>query len=100
MDMASDPPLDLAIEADATSKTTLEAYAALEVPKVWIYDNGKLTVYRLKNGDYQQSIESAVFPSMPMAEFIPSLVAQAFTTGTSPMLRGLRQQLQSAESAL
>lgn len=34
MDMTKDPPLDLAIETDVTSKTTLEAYAALHVPEV------------------------------------------------------------------
>ncbi|GEM_PF-3088558 len=100
MDMASDPPPDLAIEADVTSKTTLEAYAILEVPDVWICNNGKLTVYRLDHDDYQQSTESTVFPNMPMAELSPRLVTQAFATGTSTMRRDLRQQLQSGEIAL
>lgn len=97
MDMASDPPPDLAIEADVTSKTTLDAYAILEVPEVWIYDNGKLTIYLLDDGDYQGSTESAVFPNLAIAELIPRLVAQAFATGTSTMLRNLRQQLRSGE---
>jgi Uma2 family endonuclease len=99
MDMASDPPPDLAIEADVTSKTTLDAYAILEVPEVWIYDNGKLTIYLLDNGDYRRSTESVVLPSFQIAELIPRLVAQAFATGTSTMLRNLRQQLQSGELA-
>ncbi len=47
IDMEKDPPPDLAIEADVTSKTTLEAYATLQVPEVWIYDNGNLTIYLL-----------------------------------------------------
>ncbi len=100
MDMASDPPPDLAIEADVTSKTTLDAYAILEVPEFWIYDNGKLTIYLLDNGDYQHSTESVVLPNFPTAELVPRLVAQAFATGTSTMLRKLRQQLQSGELAL
>jgi len=100
MDMASDPPPDLAIEADVTSKTTLDAYAILEVPEVWIYDNGKLTIYLLDNGDYQRSAESVVLPNFPIIELVPRLVAQAFATGTSTMLRALRQQLQSGELAL
>lgn len=100
MDMASDPPPDLAIEADVTSKTTLDAYAILEVPEVWIYDNGKLTIYLLDNGDYQRSTESVVFPNLPITELIPRLVVQAFAMGTSTMLRNLRQQLQSGELAL
>ncbi|NJL46314.1 MAG: Uma2 family endonuclease [Leptolyngbyaceae cyanobacterium SM2_5_2] len=97
MDMASDPPPDLAIEADVTSKTTLDAYATLKVPEVWIYDNGKLAIYLLDNGDYRRSTESAVFPYLPVTELIPKLLAQAFATGTSTMLRSLRQQLQAGE---
>ncbi|TVQ10212.1 MAG: Uma2 family endonuclease [Leptolyngbya sp. DLM2.Bin27] len=100
IDMTSDPPPDLAIEADVTSKTTLDAYAILEVPEVWIYDNGKLTIYLLDHGDYQPSTESGVLPNFSITELIPRLVAQAFATGTSTMLRNLRQQLQAGELTL
>jgi Uma2 family endonuclease len=34
----NDPPPDLAIETDVTSKTTLDAYVAIAVPELWIYD--------------------------------------------------------------
>ncbi len=94
MDMTQDPPPDLAIEADVTSKTTLEAYAALQVPEVWIYDNNKLTIHLLQNGEYQESASSATFPELAIAEMIPQLVQQAFQEGTSKMLRNLRQQMQ------
>jgi len=94
MDMTQDPPPDLAIEADVTSKTTLEAYAALQVPEVWIYDNNKLKIHLLQNGEYQESASSATFPELAIAEMIPQLVQQAFQEGTSKMLRNLRQQMQ------
>ncbi len=29
-----------------TSKTTLDAYEAIAVPELWIYDSGKLTIYQ------------------------------------------------------
>jgi len=93
MDMTQDPPPDLAIEADVTSKTTLEAYAALQVPEVWIYDNNKLTVHLLQNGEYQDSAISPTFPNVAIAEMIPRLVQQAFQEGTSKMLRNLRKQM-------
>lgn len=34
-----DPPPDLAIETDVTSKTTLNAYEVIAVPELWIYDS-------------------------------------------------------------
>ncbi len=93
MDMTQDPPPDLAIEADVTSKTTLDAYAALQVPEVWIYDNGKLKIHLLQNGEYQESSSSPTFPELAIAEMIPRLVQQAFQEGTSKMLRNLRRQM-------
>ena len=93
MDMTQDPPPDLAIEADVTSKTTLEAYAVLQVPEVWIYDNGKLKIHLLQNGKYQESAISPTFPDVAIAEIIPQLVQQAFQQGTSTMLRNLRNQM-------
>lgn len=91
--LAEDPPPDLAIEADVTSKTTLEAYATLQVPEVWIYDTGKLTINLLQNGDYQEATISPIFPDLPITEMIPRLVQQAFEAGTSTMLRQLRNQI-------
>lgn len=35
LDLAIDPPPDLAIEVDLTSKTQISAYEALKVPEVW-----------------------------------------------------------------
>ena len=93
MNMEQDPPPDLAIEADVTSKTTLEAYAALQVPEVWIYDNGRLKINLLQNGDYQESVTSPTFPDLPMTEMVPRLVQRAFEEGTSTMLRSLRKEL-------
>jgi Uma2 family endonuclease len=97
MDMETDPPPDLAIEADVSSKTTLDAYATLQVPEVWIYDNGRLTIHLLQNGDYQPSTTSQVFPTLPITTWIPELVQAALATGTSTMLRNLRRQLQTGE---
>ncbi len=93
MDMTQDPPPDLAIEADVTSKTTLEAYAVLQVPESWIYDNGKLKIHLLQSGEYQESAISPTFPDVAIAEIIPQLVQQAFQQGTSTMLRNLRKQM-------
>jgi Uma2 family endonuclease len=94
MNMDEDPPPDLAIEADVTSKTTLEAYAILKVPEVWIYNNAKLKIWLLRDGNYWESDYSSIFPDLPIIEMIPRLVKQAFQEGSSKMLRELRQQMQ------
>lgn len=95
--MEQDPPPDLAIEADVTSKTTLESYAALQVPEVWIYGNEQLRINLWQNGVYQESLSSPTFPNLPVVEMIPRLVQQAFVKGTSTMLRSLRQELSQSQ---
>lgn len=96
LDMTTDPPPDLAIESDVTSKTTLDAYAAISVPEVWVYENATLKIYILQSSSYVQSSNSATFPDIPVVEMVPRLVQQAFQEGTSKMLRELRQRLSSA----
>ena len=91
MDMAVDPPPDLAIEADVTSKTTLEAYEVIGVPEVWIYENGKLKIYLLQAGGYVDTADSLIFPGLDVIEMIPRLLQQAFQKGTSQMLREFRR---------
>ncbi|HAX84789.1 MAG TPA: hypothetical protein DCY91_00655 [Cyanobacteria bacterium UBA11370] len=93
MDLQVYPPPDLAIESDVTSKTTLDAYKALQVPEVWIYRNHKLTIYILQNGDYVESSVSLVFPDLPITEMIPQWVQKAIDEGTSRMLRELKIEL-------
>ncbi len=93
MDLAVYPPPDLAIEADITSKTTLEAYYALQVPEVWVYDSGKLTTKVFQDSNYIESATSLTFPNLPIAELIPKLFQQAFADGSSQMLRHLRKQI-------
>ncbi len=92
-DPNQDPPPDLAIESDVTSKTTLEAYQVLQVPEVWIYDNRQLSIYLLRDGQYQRSSNSSTFPAFPIPELIPRLIAEAEQMGTRTMLKQLRQLL-------
>jgi Uma2 family endonuclease len=93
VDMNIDPPPDLAIESDVTSKTTLEAYAILGVTEVWIYENNKLQIFVLQNKVYLKTINSLIFPNFNLVETIPKLVKQAFDQGTSQMLREFRLSL-------
>jgi Uma2 family endonuclease len=93
MDLDVYPPPDLAIEADVTSKTTLEAYQAMRVPEVWIYRKHQLKIYLLQNEDYVESSASLIFTDLPIMEMIHQLVQKAIDEGSSRMLRELKRQL-------
>lgn len=90
LDLKQYPPPDLAIEADVTSKTTLNAYEAMGVPELWIYRNKQLKIYLLSDRGYTETSISPTFPNLPIIELIPQLVQKAIDEGTSKMLRELR----------
>jgi Uma2 family endonuclease len=77
-----DPPPDLAIETDVTSKTTLDAYEAIAVPELWIYDSGKLIIYLLRDGKYIKSDISPTFINIPLTQIIPTTVERAWQVGS------------------
>ena len=84
-----DPPPDLAIEVDVTSKTAIEAYEAIGVPELWVYDNGRLTIYLLCNSKYSQSEISPTFPQIPLTQLIPAAVEKSWQVGTVQALEEL-----------
>ncbi len=90
-DLDRDPPPDMVLEIDLTSKSLprLPIYAALGVPEIWCYDNGKLTIYLLKNGKYNQSERSLTFPTLPIAD-IPSLIEKHRQNGRRAIRRAVR----------
>lgn len=45
LNLSVDPPPDLAIEIDVTSKTQLSAYVALGVPELWCYADSQLQIF-------------------------------------------------------
>ncbi|MEM9089866.1 MAG: Uma2 family endonuclease [Cyanobacteria bacterium P01_F01_bin.53] len=92
-DAQSDPPPDLAIESDFTSKTTLDTYQALKVPEVWIYARQALSIHLFAKGKYQLSDKSLVFPTLAITEMVPQWIEQAEKVGTRKMLKQLRQTM-------
>jgi Uma2 family endonuclease len=91
IDLNVEPPPDLAIEVDVTSKTQLDAYEALGVPELWKYADGKLQINILQNGKYIQSEFSPTFPNLPISQVIPQFVEQSQKIGRSPTLRICRE---------
>jgi Uma2 family endonuclease len=93
IDLGQYPPPDLAIESDVTSKTTLDAYAALGMPEVWVYQNTQLTIYLFQEGQYIASDVSYVFPALPILSLISEWVQRGLTEGAGKVLREFRKQV-------
>ncbi|MEG3928679.1 MULTISPECIES: Uma2 family endonuclease [unclassified Microcoleus] len=91
--LPDDPPPDLAIETDVTSKTTIDAYKIIGVPEVWVYDSGRLRIYLLQDGEYVESDISPNFPEIAIAQLIPATVERAWQVGNL-------QALEEFESAI
>ena len=95
VNLSVDPPPDLAIEVDVTSKTQLDAYLALGVPELWIYTEGKLQIFVLQQGEYLSIETSPIFGNLPVIGGILQFLQQSKIIGDSAARRGFRQWVRS-----
>lgn len=91
LDLSVDPPPDLAIEVDVTSKTKLAAYLALGVPEMWRYEDGKLEVFILHEGEYLQVDNSPIFGNLPVIQGILLFLKLTEIAGASAARRAFRK---------
>ncbi|MBW4539680.1 MAG: Uma2 family endonuclease [Myxacorys chilensis ATA2-1-KO14] len=94
IDLTVDPPPDLAIEVDVTSKTELDVYQALGIRELWRFKDGTLQVSLFQNGQYYDSKTSLHFPDFPIIDLISEFLDQAQTAGRSQTLKSFRQRVQ------
>jgi Uma2 family endonuclease len=66
LDMTVDPPPDLVVEVDITSPSIgkLPIFAEFGVSGVWRFHNGRLSMFRLGAGNYDEVPESEFFPGL------------------------------------
>jgi len=76
-----------------TPKTTVEAYCAIAVPELWIYDQGQLSIYLFQDGEYVESATSSIFPEIEIREVIPNRVERAWKVGNLQALEELEATL-------
>jgi Uma2 family endonuclease len=91
LDLAVDPPPDLAIEIDITSRTYPSIYAALQVPELWQFDRDVMQIKVLKSGQYTDVLESPNFPGLNLTEIIPMYLKQSETIGRNQLMKEFRQ---------
>jgi Uma2 family endonuclease len=90
IDLTQDPPPDLALEIDITSRTHISIYASLKVPELWRFEKNQLKIYLLADDSYIESEESLIFPRFPLAKMIPQYLEQSKTAGRNVTLRNFR----------
>ncbi|PON15789.1 hypothetical protein C2W62_21920 [Candidatus Entotheonella serta] len=95
IDLTVDPPPDLAIEIDITSRTRFNNYEALGVPEFWRYNGSTLEINVLREGQYVNSDRSLHFPDVPIKEVIPDYIEQSRTSGRTAFMRSFRQWVQA-----
>ena len=93
LDMTIDPPPDLAIEVDVTSKTKFDVYRVLGVPELWLYDQS-LKIYILRDGEYVESQLSPVFGDIPIHDVIPQFLEMSLSQGRSAAMKAFRLWMQ------
>jgi Uma2 family endonuclease len=90
IDLMIDPPPDLAIEIDITSRTHFDNYESLGVPELWRYNGKSLEINVLQESRYVMSEKSAHFPNIPVIEAIPSYVKKSKTAGRNTTMKAFR----------
>jgi Uma2 family endonuclease len=91
IDLAIDPPPDLAVEIDVSSRTHSSIYEILQVPELWRFDQGNLQISILQFGTYQPALESPNFPNLDLKQMIPHYLRQSKTLGRNKVLKAFRQ---------
>ncbi|OYD96411.1 hypothetical protein CDG76_06345 [Nostoc sp. 'Peltigera membranacea cyanobiont' 210A] len=91
-DLNQDPPPDLALEIDVTSKSLdrFPIYARLGVPEIWSYDSGKIKIYQLQGEEYLERETSLMFPNLNIQE-IPSLIERYPMAGRRVFRQAIRE---------
>ena len=90
LDLAIDPPPDLALKIDVTSRTHTAIYETLQVPELWRFEKGRLQINLLQAGKYTEAEFSPNFPSLALKKVIPQYLQQAKQSGRNKAMKDFR----------
>jgi Uma2 family endonuclease len=96
LDLSFDPPPDIVLEIDITSRTHPDIYAALGVPELWRFDRqGRLQINLLEAGTYRSVDFSPTFPHIDLITILPHYLAQSRLQGRNKAMREFRQSIRA-----
>ena len=92
IDLAIDPPPDIAVEIDISHRSTtkLKIYEELKVPEIWLYDEQQLHIFLLSENGYIDSPTSQSFPFLT-SEALTRFLEQSKTQGQGAALKAFRE---------
>jgi Uma2 family endonuclease len=90
LDLSIDPPPDLALEIDITSRTHPATYAALSVPELWRREGDRIQIYVLQSGQYHEVEDSPTFSGWMLHTVIPTYLQQSRAIGRNKTMRAFR----------
>lgn len=96
LDLTIDPPPDLALEIDLTSRSHPEIYAKLGVPELWQYSQRGLEIRQLDraNQTYISTLTSQYFPGLDLVETLPLYLKRSETEKRKPLLKAFKTWVQ------
>ncbi|MEG4318181.1 MULTISPECIES: Uma2 family endonuclease [unclassified Microcoleus] len=96
IDTNENPPPDLVVELDLTSfwENSLQVYADVGVPEVWIYNGERLIINKLEKTEYFSCDRSLAFPTVHILEIVEFL-HQAETMDYLELVKAFRNGVKS-----
>ncbi|WP_293149272.1 MULTISPECIES: Uma2 family endonuclease [unclassified Microcoleus] len=83
---------DLAVEVTITSGSTkkLAKYLRLRIPEVWFWKNNRLSVYRLRDDDYEQVSRSEFLPELDLELLSRCVLMPSRIEARTEFMKGIR----------
>ncbi len=85
---------DLAIEVAITSGDSrkLERYRRFRIAEVWFCKNNKLSIYRVREDNYEQVSRSEFLPELDLALLVRCVLMPSKLEAMAEFINGIRQQ--------
>lgn len=99
IDLTIDPPPELAIEIDISSRTHFDNYEKLGVKELWRYNGETLEINVLTEGCYLKTQTSYHFPQLAIFETIPHYVKKSKLEGRNATMKAFRLWINEQISA-
>jgi len=90
IDLEIDPPPDLALEIDITSRTHFNNYQVLGVGELWRFNGTELEINILQEGQYITVHESPHFPNFSLRDIIPHYLEWSKHEGRNKVMKAFR----------